>query len=119
MKDSRPAIRGPAPILVLLAFFCVKTLNAQSEAACRTDITESMGYRVRSAKLEARWVSKDLIDRLRKDAAFSKLNFDSVLQADQFIGRAPQQVEQFAEQVVQPVRTRYAKNLGLTPDVKL
>jgi hypothetical protein len=65
VKDSRPAYRGPTPILALLAFFCVRNLDAQSEAPCRSDITESMGYHVRSVNLEARWVSKDLIDRLR------------------------------------------------------
>ena len=54
--------------------------------------------------------SYDLIDRLKNDPAFASVDFATVADAskpEQFIGRAPEQVDEFVEAVVEPIRQRY------------
>lgn len=50
----------------------------------------------------------DLLDRLKTDAAFAKVDLTGALDASRFVGRAPQQVEEFLREIVGPVRERYA-----------
>ncbi len=59
--------------------------------------------------------SNDLLDRLAGEDAFRGIDLQAVLDPSQFIGRAPQQVSQFIEQVVEPVRARYAEVLQYQP----
>src|SRR5215218_4246704 len=55
----------------------------------------------------------DLLDRLRDDRAFGQVqDWGGVMDPSRFVGRAPQQVEQFVGQVVEPIRRRYAGQLG-------
>ena len=54
----------------------------------------------------------DLMDRLAADAAFSGVDLAGVLEPSQFVGRAPQQVDEFIAEVVEPIRGRYADALG-------
>src|SRR4051812_42285546 len=61
----------------------------------------------------------DLIDRLRTDPAFSAVDPSQVLDPRRFIGRAPQQVEQFIDQVVAPIRTRYGASLKAAVTLKV
>jgi len=49
----------------------------------------------------------DLIQRLRGDSAFETVNFDAIVDAERFIGRAPQQVEEFLSDEVRPALDRY------------
>ena len=49
----------------------------------------------------------DLIERLRSDPAFAKVDWRSVLDARRFIGRSIEQVDRFVSEVVGPIRTRY------------
>jgi adenylosuccinate lyase len=54
----------------------------------------------------------DLIERLSRDPAFAKVKLDDVLSAAQYIGRAPQQVDAFLRDVVEPIRRKYASALA-------
>jgi len=54
----------------------------------------------------------DLIDRLKADPAFAAVDFHAALDARQFVGRAPQQVDAFVRDVVEPIRTKYAADLA-------
>ena len=54
----------------------------------------------------------DLMDRLKSDPAFAKVDLTGALDARRFVGRAPEQVEGFLREVVGPVRERYAGALG-------
>ena len=56
--------------------------------------------------------SNDLMDRLRADEAFAGVDFEGVADARQFVGRAPQQVLEFVESEVEPVRSRFASQIG-------
>ena len=51
--------------------------------------------------------SNDLLDRLSKDPAFADVDLHATLDPAQFVGRAPQQVDEFVEQVVNPIRRRF------------
>ena len=55
----------------------------------------------------------DLLDRLRNDPAFACIRdeFDSLLDPSTFIGRAPQQVEEFLAERVRPVLDQYRAEL--------
>jgi adenylosuccinate lyase len=53
----------------------------------------------------------DLIGRLKADVAFSKVDFEKVLNPKDYIGRAPQQVDEFIAGYVTPIRRKYRKEL--------
>jgi adenylosuccinate lyase len=54
----------------------------------------------------------DLMDRLRNDPHFRAVNLEQVLDAKAFIGRAPEQVDSFITEQIEPVRARYKNQLG-------
>jgi adenylosuccinate lyase len=56
--------------------------------------------------------SNDLIERLRADAGFSRIDLGNIVDPRRFIGRAPQQVDAFIEKVIGPIRDRYKQQLG-------
>ncbi len=51
----------------------------------------------------------DLLDRLKADPAFAKVDFTSALDPASFVGRAPQQVDEFVASVVAPILERYPR----------
>jgi len=53
----------------------------------------------------------DLVGRLKADIAFTKIDFEKILDPDAYIGRAPQQVDEFLKNVVTPIIRRYRKDL--------
>jgi adenylosuccinate lyase len=61
----------------------------------------------------------DLLDRLSADPAFSKVDIKGASNARQFVGRAPEQVDDFLAEVIQPVRERYTSSLKQTADVRI
>ena len=54
----------------------------------------------------------DLIDRLKADEAFGKVDFKTVLNPKCYIGRAPQQVDEFLKDIVTPIRRKYRKEIN-------
>jgi len=61
----------------------------------------------------------DLIQRLSADPAFGKVDIESALNAQHFVGRAPQQVDEFLSEVVEPIQSRYRTSAALAADVKV
>lgn len=59
----------------------------------------------------------ELFDRLKKEPAFAKVNFGEALDPKQFVGRSPQQVDEFLADHVEPIRKRYEKMLGKTSEL--
>jgi len=72
-----------------------------------------------SAQVKQQGRPNDLIARLKSDPAFVQLDFGDVMNPTRFVGRAPQQVERFVEQVVTPIRRRYAGELGQGVELKV
>ena len=54
----------------------------------------------------------DLIARLRADISFAKIDFEKVLDPKNYVGRAPQQVDEFIRNIVAPIRRKYRKELS-------
>jgi adenylosuccinate lyase len=54
----------------------------------------------------------DLINRLRADISFAKVDFEKVLNPKNYIGLAPQQVDKFVREVVTPITRRYHSQLS-------
>lgn len=54
----------------------------------------------------------DLIDRLKTEPAFAKVDLSGALEPSRFIGRAPEQVDRFVQDVVEPIRRRYPVELN-------
>ena len=63
--------------------------------------------------------ANDLLQRLSGDAAFAEADLDAALDPTSFIGRAPEQVDEFVAEVVQPIRDRYATALATQAEVHL
>jgi len=61
----------------------------------------------------------DLIARLRADISFAKVNFEMLLDPKHYVGRAPQQVDEFLRSVVAPIRKRYSKELNRKVELKV
>jgi adenylosuccinate lyase len=61
----------------------------------------------------------DLIARLQADDSFAKLNFDKVLDPRAYVGRAPEQVDEFVRAVVAPIRKRYQGELDRKVELKV
>jgi len=61
----------------------------------------------------------DLINRLKADIAFRRLDFEKVLNPKNYIGRAPQQVDEFIRGVVGPICRKYRKHLGKKVDLSV
>ena len=60
-----------------------------------------------AAQMKEGALVNDLIGRLRGDLAFLNVDFDAVMDARQFVGRAPEQVSAFITSEVEPIRQRY------------
>lgn len=63
------------------------------------------------AEVKVHGGKNDLIERLQKDPAFAGCDLASALDARKYIGRAPEQVDAFVAEIVDPVRQRYQADL--------
>ena len=63
--------------------------------------------------------ANDLIDRLEADEAFAKVDLAAALDPSAFVGRAPQQVDEFVAAWIEPVRRRYADRLGANAELEV
>lgn len=70
-------------------------------------------------RIKVEGLDNDLLDRLKSDAAFAGIDITAMLEAKQFIGRAPEQVDEFIQQEIEPIRTRYAEGLAQSQTVEI
>jgi adenylosuccinate lyase len=65
--------------------------------------------------------ANDLLDRLASDPVIgmSREELDAVLDLREFVGRAPQQVDEFLAEYVEPVLSRHRERLGVASDVRV
>ena len=61
----------------------------------------------------------DLLSRLAADPAFARLDVAGALEPSRYVGRAPEQVDEFLAEVIEPIRLRYAGSGSLAADVKV
>jgi adenylosuccinate lyase len=72
-----------------------------------------------TAQLKAGASRNDLLDRLRAEPLLAKVDFDAVLAEGQFVGRAPEQVDEFIAEQIGPMRERYRAALGQSLEVNV
>ena len=63
--------------------------------------------------------ANDLIARLSADEAFRSVDLAGALDPRGYVGRAPEQVERFVAEVVEPIRKRYAGKLNAAVELKV
>lgn len=63
--------------------------------------------------------ANDLMERLKGDPFFAKVDLDSALDPATFVGRAPEQVDRFIATVVDPVRHRHAASLTAKAELRV
>ncbi len=68
-------------------------------------------------KLEGR--PNDLLERLAAEPALAAIDLAEVLDAGQFVGRAPQQVDEFVATKVAAVRQKYPQALSMSGSVRV
>ena len=56
--------------------------------------------------------TNDLIDRLKKEPGFANVDLTGALDPNRFVGRAPEQVDRFIQDVVEPIRRQYPEDVG-------
>ncbi len=74
-----------------------------------------------AARVKHDGAENDLLERLAADAAIgmSRAEIDDILDLRLFVGRAPQQVDEFLREEVGPVLDRYRDRLGARSDVRV
>jgi adenylosuccinate lyase len=80
----------------------------------RQDLHERIRVHSQEAARQVKELGRDndLIERLSGDPAFSKIRLDDVLNSAKYVGRAPEQVDAFINDFVEPIRRKYADTLG-------
>jgi adenylosuccinate lyase len=59
----------------------------------------------------------DLLERLKSDPAFAKIDLSAAMQPDHYVGRSPQQVDEFLRDHVDPALARHDGGKKLSSDV--
>jgi adenylosuccinate lyase len=72
-----------------------------------------------TAELKAGAERNSLFDRLRADPAFASVDLASVSDPARFVGRAPEQVDEFLTDVIAPIRVRHPEALGQAAQVSV
>ncbi|MDZ4783741.1 MAG: adenylosuccinate lyase [Planctomycetia bacterium] len=86
---------------------------------------QDLHERIRRHSLAAAAVVKqqggenDLLERLRTDAAFALVNFDDTIDPLRFVGRAPEQVDEFLAEIVAPILKRYAQRTKTSAELRV
>lgn len=99
------AVQGELPFMA--------TENIMMAAAQAGGDRQDLHERIRTHSLAAVAQVKsgginDLLDRLRGDDAFAKVDIGALVDPARFVGRSPQQVDAFCREVIEPIQKRYA-----------
>jgi len=105
-----PAIIG-RNLMEELPFMATENLMMAGVAAGgdRQELHEKIREHSRAAgaRIKQEGMPNDLLDRLTADPAFPPFDAATILDPRKYVGRAPEQVDEFIENVVQPIRQRY------------
>ena len=96
-------------------------MKAVQAGGDRQDLHERIRQHSQSAAAEVKQHGRDndLLQRLRGDTAFDAVDLASALDPKAFVGRAPEQVDEFLAGQVEPIRRRYADALNLDDAVRV
>ncbi|MCC9657202.1 adenylosuccinate lyase [Rhodopirellula halodulae] len=106
-----------------LPFMATENILMQAVAAGgdRQDLHEQIRVHSQAAALEVKQNARDndLLERLKGDENFAGIDLDAALDPAAYVGRAPQQVDEFMEAVIEPIRQRYSGASDLSVEVKV
>jgi adenylosuccinate lyase len=87
----------------------------------RQELHEVIRTHSQAAAAEVKMHGKpnDLLDRLKADPAFAGIDVDGILDPMAFVGRAPEQVDEFLAIEVDPIRTEFADALTADSDLRV
>ncbi len=63
--------------------------------------------------------SAELFALLKAEPSFSKVNFEAATDSSLFVGRSPEQVDEFIESEIEPIRNRYSNRMGVRAELKV
>tara|TARA_Y100001934_G_scaffold87541_1_gene108659 strand:- start:130059 stop:131381 length:1323 start_codon:yes stop_codon:yes gene_type:complete len=63
-----------------------------------------------AAEVKQQGQANDLLDRLAQDEAFAGIDLSALMDPMQFVGRSPEQVQDFVAEVIQPIREKYLED---------
>ena len=98
---------------ILLAAAARGTDRQEAHEAIRRHSLEA-GRRVKELG-----AANDLLDRLKGDPMFAGLDWGAVSDPARYVGRAPEQVDRFIAEVVQPIRGRHAAAIATEPSLEV
>jgi adenylosuccinate lyase len=119
--NSAVIARGVADALPYMATENLM-MAAVAKGADRQEIHESIrrhSHAVTAGVKDGAASSRDLIVRLQNDPAFRGIDLSAELQPIKYVGRSPEQVDEFIAQEIEPIRKRYAPKLGQKGEVSI
>ena len=101
-------------LLAELPFMATENIMMAAVAAGgdRQNLHESIRVHSQAAgaQVKIKGLENDLLDRLKADPDYAKVNFEEVMVTSEFVGRAPEQVTEFLEEFIEPIRTKYGES---------
>lgn len=105
----------------------METENIIMEAVNKGGDRQELHERIRYHSMEAAHMLKkgadrnDLLDRIGNDPVFMsiKMSIQKITEPKKFIGRAPQQVDEFVEEIVAPFLNKYKDCLGMRAKINV
>lgn len=96
-------------------------MDAVKAGGDRQDLHERIRKHSMEAAKQVKQEGKpnDMLERLKNDSAFSKVNLENVLNPMLYVGRSREQVDDFIAHVVEPIRKRYTGKLAIKPALKV
>ena len=96
-------------------------LAATKRGADRQDAHEVIRTHSQAAAhaVKAEGRPNDLLQRLRGEPMFAGLDLDRVMDPKAYVGRAPEQVDRFVAEVVEPIRGRWRDALAAEPTLRV
>ncbi|WDQ18287.1 adenylosuccinate lyase [Rhodopirellula sp. P2] len=104
-----------------LPFMATENILMQAVAAGgdRQDLHEQIRVHSQAAALEVKQNAgdNDLLERLKGDENFAGIDLEAAIDPHAYVGRAPQQVDEFMETIIAPIRQRYSGGSDLSVEV--
>lgn len=96
-------------------------MAAVQRGADRQEVHELIRTHAQAAaqRVKAEGLGNDLLDRLAAEPVFKGIDLHTELDGSKFIGRAPEQVDAFITEIIEPIRRRYAGRLTRGAELKV
>lgn len=103
------------------------TENIMMDAVKRGGDRQELHERIREHSMEAGRMVKvegkpnDLLERIAKDPAFGTTmeELQAIMNPKNFVGRAPEQVSEFLDEVIMPILNENKESLGMTAEINV